>query len=282
MDTVFYSVETENSGKTGVIMPEGSIRSLRRKMFSSYWPLDPDITAAAATSPSHSFLENPAGQYLYIYLTRFVKALAEQRFQRPFSEVSVLDWGCGKGHVSKLLRDAAPKKVESCDVISEKEDSAFGQQTPIIERFNIKVQPLEHEYILPYGDNTFDVVLSVGVLEHVPNDRASLAEIKRVLKPGGLFFCFFLPTDLAWTQKLAHLRGDFYHDRFYNQRLISEMVASTGLNLLDTWYRQLFPKNSVRYPYFRFFERMDQLLTEHTPLRVFATNIEFVSEKPRR
>ena len=263
-------------------MAGGSVRSLRIKTFSNRWPLDPEITAISATLASHSFLHNPAGQYLYIYLTRFVKALAQERFQRPFSEISVLDWGCGKGHVTKLLSDLGPKQMESCDVISEKEDSAFGQETPILKRFNIKVQPLEHEYILPYADNTFDVVLSVGVLEHVPKDRASLAEIKRVLKPGGLFFCFFLPTDLAWTQKLAHLRGDFYHDRFYNERLIKEMLTSTGLELVDVWYRQLFPKNSVHYPYFRFFEGVDQLLTEHTPLRVFATNIEFVSAKPKQ
>jgi len=125
----------------------------------------------------------------------------------------------------------------------------------------------------------FDIILSVGVLEHVSNDRASLLEIKRVLKPGGLFFCFFLPTDLSWTQKLAHLRGDFYHERFYNKRVIKEMVTQTGMRLMDVWYRQLFPKNSVHYPNFRLFERIDQFLTETTPLRVFATNIEFVGAK---
>jgi SAM-dependent methyltransferase len=171
--------------------------------------------------------------------------------------------------------------VESCDPVTDKDDSAFGQETPIIEAFDIRVKPLEHEYVLPYEDETFDVVLSVGVLEHVPYDRASLLEIKRVLKPGGLFFCFFLPTDLAWTQKVAHLRGNFYHDRFYNKALVKEMVSTAGLELLDVWYRQLLPKNTVRYPFFRMFERVDQLVTEHTPLRVFATNIEFVSAKPR-
>jgi SAM-dependent methyltransferase len=258
-----------------------SVRSLRSATFSKHWPLDRQITDVAATLPSHGFLKNPAGQYLYVYLTRFVKALSEQHLERPFNELSVLDWGCGKGQVSKLMRDLGPKHIESCDIVSDKEDSSFGQETPIIKQFDIKVRPLEHEYILPYDNDSFDVVLSVGVLEHVSNDRASLTEIKRVLKPGGLFFCFFLPTDLAWTQKLAHLRGNFYHERFYNERLIEKMLASAGLDLLDLWYRQLFPKNSVHYPGFRFFERIDQLITEHTALRVFATNIEFVSMKPR-
>jgi ubiquinone/menaquinone biosynthesis C-methylase UbiE len=256
------------------------VSALRTRVFSEHWPLDEEIRTAVAAVPSHFFLYNPSGQNLYVYLTRFVKALSEEHFGRPFNTISVLDWGCGKGHVTKLLRDLAPGSLETCDIVSEKDDSAFGQETPIIEKFGIQVTPLEHEWILPYEDNSFDVLLSVGVLEHVPKDRASLAEITRVLKPGGLFFCFFLPTNLAWTQKVAHMRGNFYHDRFYNEPLVTEMVASAGLKLLDVWYRQLFPKNTVRYPKFRFFEKLDQLITENTRLRYFATNIEFVAMKP--
>ena len=197
--------------------------------------------------------------------------MAEHHLARPFSGLDILDWGCGKGHVSKLLRDLHPRTLDSCDIVTTKEDSAFGQQTPIIDQYGIQVRPLTHEYVLPYDDHSFDVVLSVGVLEHVPNERASLVEIRRVLKPGGLFFCFFLPTTLSWTQKLAHMRGNYYHDRFYSEQSIRDLLAAPNFTLLDVWYRQLLPKNSVYYPAFRSFEKADQFMTEYTALRYFAT-----------
>jgi ubiquinone/menaquinone biosynthesis C-methylase UbiE len=41
---------------------------------------------------------------------------------------------------------------------------------------------------LPYKDALFDAVFGFGVLHHVPDWRAGLAEIVRVLKPGGCYF----------------------------------------------------------------------------------------------
>lgn len=134
-----------------------SIRSLRTEVFSRSWPLDEEIRATASTVPSHGFLANPSGQYLYVYLTRFVKALSEKQLGRAFSDLRVLDWGCGKGHVSKLIRDLGPKQLESCDILSERGDSAFGQEIPLIKKFGIQVTPPEHKYILPYDSATFDV-----------------------------------------------------------------------------------------------------------------------------
>jgi SAM-dependent methyltransferase len=257
-----------------------SVSNVRKQSFSQDWPLDEEVRAVAATTPTHAFLQNPSGHYAYIYLSRFVKALSESHFHRPFGDLSVLDWGCGKGHVSKIMRDLGPGRLDSCDILSEKDDSTFGQETPIIDKFGIHVKPLEHEYLLPYEDAAFDIVLSVGVLEHVSNDRASLAEIKRVLKPGGLFFCFFLPTRLSWTQKVAHIRGNDYHDRLYSRGNVRELTEALDLRLLDLWYRQLLPKNTAHYPNFRLFEKIDQFVTERTPLRYFATNVEFVCVKP--
>jgi SAM-dependent methyltransferase len=255
---------------------------LRKNIFSTDWPLDEEIRDIARSLPSHHFLANPSGQYSYVYLTRFVKAFSEEHFDRPFSQLKILDWGCGKGHVTKMIRDLGPKQVDSCDILSAGKDSTFGQEVPIITTYNIQVKPLAHEYLLPYESGTFDVLLSVGVLEHVSNERASLSEIARVLKPEGLFFCFFLPTRFSWTQQVSRWRGDGYHDRLYTAGHISEMLHRSGLQPLDIWYRQLLPKNSVRYPGFRFFEKLDRLMTEKTPLRYLATNVEFVSVKPAR
>lgn len=255
--------------------------SVRKRVFSQSWPLDDEITAVASTLPSHRFLQNPASQYIYIYLTRYVRQLAEQHTGQPFNRLSVLDWGCGKGHISKLIGDLQPATLASCDLQVEKADSAFGQATPILDRFNITVKPLTHASEIPYPDGSFDIVLSFGVLEHVASDEASIVEIARILKPGGLFFCFFLPTKLSWTQRIARSRGDEYHDRLYTEQSIQHLTQLAKLQLDDMWYRQLLPKNTVAYPAFRAFEQLDQLMTRYTPLRYFATNIEFVAEKPR-
>ena len=85
-----------------------SVRVLRTKTFSEHWPFDEEIRETASTLPSHRFLAKPSGQYSYVYLTRFVKALFEKHFDCPFSDVAVLDWGCGKGHVSKMIDDLGP------------------------------------------------------------------------------------------------------------------------------------------------------------------------------
>jgi len=75
-------------------------------------------------------------------------------------------------------------------------------------------------------------------------------------------------------------RGDNYHDRLYTKSKVKCLLRETGLELQDIWHRQLFPKNSVRYPIYHTFEALDQMLARFTPLKYLATNIEFVASKP--
>lgn len=259
--------------------PDVPIRRLRRAIFSGNWPLDAELTAIGKQFSSHAFLQNSSGQYPFVYLTRFVKVVAEEQLGANFSTLSVLDWGCGKGYVTKLVRDLRPGKLTSCDIKSDRGDSSFGQNVPILEQFDISVVPLVHESKLPFPEGAFDIVLSFGVLEHVANDRASLSEIARVLKTQGLFFCFHLPTKLSWTQFVARRGGDNYHDRLYTPRTVQHLLSADNLKILDMWYRGLLPKNRLHYPAFRLFEWLDQLATEYTPLRYFSTSIEFVCSK---
>ena len=49
---------------------------------------------------------------------------------------------------------------------------------------------------LPFGDRTFDIVMSFDVLEHIPDTDAHLREVRRVLKPGG---AYLIQTPNKWT-----------------------------------------------------------------------------------
>ncbi|MGB5278687.1 MAG: class I SAM-dependent methyltransferase [Gammaproteobacteria bacterium] len=250
----------------------------RKIIFRQHNALDQQLLDIGMKYSSHSFLANPAGQNIFLYLTAYVAIFSEEYFRKKLSELCIVDWGCGKGHVTYLLQKRGGNII-SCDIQNERLDSSFGQETPIIEINNIDVLPLKHSYLLPFDDNSVDVLLSFGVLEHVSNDERSINEISRVLRKGGLFFCFNLPYNYSWTQRLAHVRGQFYHDKLYTKKMVSKFCELNELEVIDIWHRQLFPKNSINYPIYQVFERVDQFLAAYTPLKYLATNIEFVAKK---
>ncbi len=72
---------------------------------------------------------------------------------------------------------------------------------------------------------TFDVVTSNGVLEHVHDDAASVGEIHRILQPGGLFVVTCLPNRYSYTEALQRLRGATAHDRLYTLRSAGSLLA---------------------------------------------------------
>ena len=255
-------------------------RAVRKKTFGAPLAYDANLAALTGDEPTHGFLRRPAGQFVYLYLTRFVERLLVEATAKQAAAIRVLDWGCGKGHVSHLLRERG-LDVTSCDVRSEAADSSFGAQpTPLLVHAPIRVVPLDHAWVLPFEDAAFDAVMSFGVLEHVPFEFRSLREIWRVLVPGGLFVCTHVPSFFSWTQRLAHLRGNFYHDRLYTMNLIKALLAAADFELVDAWQRQLLPKNAFSPPGYSALERVDLFLTEHTPLKALATNLEFVARKP--
>ena len=61
---------------------------------------------------------------------------------------------------------------------------------------------------LPFADGTFDAVITSEVLEHIPDDTGALAELARVLRPGGTFAATvprWLPEKINW------MLSDDYH-----------------------------------------------------------------------
>jgi SAM-dependent methyltransferase len=86
--------------------------------------------------------------------------------------LAVLDFGCGRGDLVRALRDLGVD-ARGCDFSANL--SADEHLSPIT------LDP----YRLPYPEDSFDLVISTSVFEHAQRTEECMAEIHRVLRPGG-------------------------------------------------------------------------------------------------
>ena len=100
----------------------------------------------------------------------------------------ILDFGCGPGTVSVGLAGAvAPGELHGVDM----EESQIE-----LARAFAKYMDLENAIFhvadvtdMPFEDGFFDIAHCHNVLMHIPDTQSVLAEVKRVLKPGGIIGC---------------------------------------------------------------------------------------------
>jgi len=100
----------------------------------------------------------------------------------PLENARILVDGCGIGTYVAHLRAFSPH-VYGLDIDAERVEMGARRLPGLLQ-----VADAER---LPFADDTFDVILSHEVIEHVPDDRAAAVEMARVLRPGGriLLFC---------------------------------------------------------------------------------------------
>jgi SAM-dependent methyltransferase len=87
---------------------------------------------------------------------------------------------------------------------------------------------------LPFQDGSFDRVITSEVLEHIQDDVAAIAELVRVLRPGGTFACT-VPT--WYPEKINWLLSDEYHApksvgghvRIYSATELKAKLRTAGL-----------------------------------------------------
>lgn len=141
-------------------------------------------------------------------------------------DAKVLDCGSGIGlslyYLSKFYKNIIGIDVDQQNIrIAKKQFNKLGCNTKIILYDGKK---------LPYRDNTFDLIISMEVWEHVKNPDIMLSEIRRVLKPGGILhittanklwpiephyhlpFLSYLPYWIADRYVKILKRGPYYHD----------------------------------------------------------------------
>jgi ubiquinone/menaquinone biosynthesis C-methylase UbiE len=123
----------------------------------------------------------------------------------------VLDLGCGEGrHVISAHLDS---DVHAFGVDLSLDDLATAAQkfVPLAPHASGETGfalSCANALNLPFADDTFDKVICSEVLEHIEDWRGVLAEIERVLKPGGSF-CASVPR--SWPEKICWAFSDEYH-----------------------------------------------------------------------
>lgn len=144
----------------------------------------------------------------------------------------VLDAGCGSGLLASALRtkgaqvtgfDASPAMV---DLARER----LGEGTAI------HLADLAER--LPFEDAAFDDVVSSLVLHYLPDWAAPLAEMRRVLRPGGRLL---LSVNHPAIFKLANLEADYFAITEYSE----EYTFSDETAVLTYWHRPLHVMTSA-------------------------------------
>lgn len=143
---------------------------------------------------------------------------------------NLLDIGCGAGHASFT---AAPRvaKVTAYD-LSEGMLAVVAEEAEKRGLSNISCTQGPAE-VLPFTDNSFDIVISRYSAHHWHDIQAALMEIRRVLKPGGRFIMMDIATPGkaildVWLQTIEMLR-DPSHIHNYSQGQWLTMVNNRGM-----------------------------------------------------
>lgn len=173
------------------------------------------------------FSTNPQGWYAWLW-----GVLAELP-----AEASVLELGCGSGAMWTACPERIPPgwRVTVSDFSPGMLDSAWRSLVTLGRGF--KFEQIDAQAISA-PDETFDIVIANFMLYHVPDRPKALAEIRRVLRPGG--------TLVAATAGINHLKETrVWFERLGMDSFHSPFTLENGLAQLQPFFD---PVEIRRYP----------------------------------
>ncbi|WP_446664555.1 class I SAM-dependent methyltransferase [Flexivirga sp. B27] len=196
----------------------------------------------------------------------------------------VLDWGCGVGYVAQFMRDRG-LQVSLYDF----DPGAEAVEERVLPNFDGMTAKFSADPVrLPYADESFDAVLSLGTLEHVQFPEHSLAEIRRVLRPRGYFYCYKLPNRWSYVEYAARRKGKNYHgaqphDRLYSLHSGRQMIAKSGFDVLEAQYRNMLPASAtsriIPQKFHHTARAFSDVLSRVPIANLIATNVEVIARK---
>lgn len=185
----------------------------------------------------------------------------------------LLDLGCGAGrHAFEALRRGARVVALDSDAAEIKDVAgliAAMEDTGDVAQ-GLGAAVTGNALTLPFADGTFDRVIAAEVLEHIPPDTVAMAELARVLRPGGTMAV----TVPRWGPEVVNwaLSSDYHnvpggHVRIYRRTDLVERLEAAGLRFVDQhhahalhtpywWLRCLVGVHDDNHPLTRAYHRL--------------------------
>ncbi|MFL6240632.1 MAG: methyltransferase domain-containing protein [Actinomycetes bacterium] len=148
----------------------------------------------------------------------------------------VLDLGCGAGrHAYGAARRGAD--VVALDYSLDEVSTVRATFAAMTEAGEIPIgattEAVRGDLLaLPFPDDSFDKVIAAEVLEHIPSDERAMAEIARVLKPGGraaVTVPRWLPERICWALSQDYHSNPGGHIRIYTGTELTSKLSKVGL-----------------------------------------------------
>ena len=199
----------------------------------------------------------------------------------PLQDKRILDVGCGMGMYMAAFLRYTPH-VFGIEVELERAIEAHSRAKGVTQALG---------ETLPFPDDSFELVFSHEVLEHVTDDRRCLQELVRVTRPGGRI-AIFVPNRLyAFETHGLYWRGEYHfgnkfgvnwlptpwrdrlapHVRAYTTRDLRQLLE--GLSVRTIVHTQIYPGYDniiARHPQLGRALRYCIHRLERTPLRIFG------------
>ena len=149
---------------------------------------------------------------------RYIRAI--EHFAQPGSK-HLLDLGCG--HVFPTLRALSNNTIFKVGI-----DMGEFSQTPSESMLYLTRGDVSR---LPFQDETFHLIISRSVFEHLEKPDNMFREVRRILKPGGRFV-FLTPNRWDYVSLVASLFPNKYHGE-----IVRKTTGRTEEDTFPTFYR---------------------------------------------
>jgi len=191
--------------------------------------------------PDKSIIEK-AKPYIGPYSDPILRVIYYDKLKRVFNYLKnrrwklILEIGCGEGFLLQSLCQIGEKVIGS-DI---KETIEFSKKITLNEIkkkcTNLELKEIDVKHLSSVIDKeSCDVIVAVSVLEHIPEYKIAIEEIKTCLKPKGIFVCV-IPTENTLYKIGRKVIG--YHNEYHKAYNFEDLRAFLPKNFheVKTWF----------------------------------------------